>query len=112
MSGGSHSRNKGKVGEREARDVLTERGFDILADTTDGQACCDLIVQKGAHVYFVEVKNRASIDLCATEKQARRQAGKRRWLCMCRLAGYPLTFLVTGTDQLPVIWRGNAAKSG
>lgn len=100
---GNRSRRKGKAGEREAREVLAERDYEVI-DLTDGTAVCDFLAMRRGKTYFCEVKNCADLSLQRFERQARSQAKHHRWMLLCRLAGYPKTFLVTRSDAPPSVW--------
>jgi Holliday junction resolvase len=108
---GKSQRAKGRRGEAEALLVLAERGYTV-ADLTAGVSCEDVLAVKDGIVTSVEVKHRRIVNLADFEKQAREQAKRRRanhWLLMVRLDGYPLTFLVTGSDMTPTVWKGVGA---
>lgn len=105
---GKASRSRGKRGESEAREVLTERGYEVI-DTIDGIGICDIIAERNGRRYHVEVKHCRNIELEKFEAQARRQS-RGSWLVMARLPGYPYCFLVTSAHGVPTVWRGNAAK--
>ena len=103
---GKPSRAKGGRGACEARKVLTSHGYYVEA-LTAGLASHDLTAELDGTTYAVEVKNCAAITLAAHESQAREQGTKSGypWLLMERLAGYPRTVLVTGSDCDPHILR-------
>lgn len=102
---GSRSRDKGKRGERAAKNLLTERDYTILADTTAGLSTDDLVVQSpGGEIISVEIKNTKQIDLPAYIKQARTNAKKLAWMLMCKLDNYS-AWLILGSNRKPVIWH-------
>ena len=102
---GKTSRTRGKVGEREARNVLADRDFDVL-DTSDGLAVADIIATKGGCTYAVEVKHCRLIDLDRFWRQAKEQAKRHhaKPLLMARLSGHPGCFLVVGYTERPTVW--------
>jgi len=111
---GRSERNKGKRGQSEALDVLTERGYAI-AELSAGRACEDLYgMDPHGNAVAIEVKNTAATRWAATRTQARDQARRRgcSWLVMHRVPGHPYTFVVEGADMRPVVWRGagNASR--
>lgn len=56
---GKSTRDKGRRGESEAKRLLAEKDWEILADTTAGLATGDLIAHSpDGLIYDVEVKNR------------------------------------------------------
>ncbi len=105
-------RDKGNRGQREALDVLAERGYQI-AETGTGRKCEDLFgCDPSGHPVSVEVKHHAHTRWDDFRAQARTQAKARKaaWLLMCRLPDHPYTFVVEGDGIEPVVWRGNGAK--
>jgi len=102
---GKQSRDKGKRGERAAKDLLTERDWTILADTTAGLSTDDLVCQDpDGRVVSVEVKNTKMINVPAFVSQARENAKKNPWLLLCKIAG-TRAWLVMGKGRLPGIWH-------
>ena len=102
---GKASRDKGRRGERQAKDLLTSRDFTILADTTSGLATEDLVVQdEMGTIWKCEVKNTKLIDIPKFRKQARDQADKFRWLLLMKIDGTS-SWLVMGKDKSPVVWH-------
>jgi hypothetical protein len=102
---GKPSRDRGKRGEREAKRLLQDRDW-ITDDLHDGAACADILATNpDGRVYVVEVKNCKLVNLPAFKGQAKRQAGKRPWLLMCKLEGSH-SWLVCGTDIRYAVWTG------
>lgn len=107
------SRNKGRRGEREAVNLLTERGWTIV-ELGPGRKTEDIIATDDRGVmYAVEVKNHAIWRLYDWRKQAKEQARKRkcRWLLLARVPMCPGTFYVEGDERTPCVWRCNEALS-
>lgn len=103
--GGKASRSKGRRGESEAKRLLQDRDFIILADTSAGIASDDLIIQtQTGQVLSVEVKNRKGIDIPSFVAQARQNANKNDWLLLCKIHGTS-SWLVMGKNRLPVVWH-------
>jgi len=66
-------------------------------------------------VFAIEVKNHRLIDLGKFLPQARQQAARRKrveWLLACRLAGYPMTFLVLASDGTKAVWDIESTNHG
>jgi len=101
---GNYSRSKGKRAEAEAKLLLQERDYDV-EDLTDGQACADFMAIRHKKVYRVEVKNHAKLDFAGFRRQAKAQAGKARWMLLCRVPDHPGTFYVEASDIPPTVWR-------
>lgn len=104
-------RDKGARGQREALDLLAERGYTVV-ETNSGRASEDLFaLDPVGHAVAVEVKYHEATRWQDFRRQAREQARARRvsWLLMCRLPGHPHTFVVEGAEIAPVVWRGNGA---
>ena len=84
---GKSTRDKGRRGESEAKRLLAEKDWEILADTTAGLATGDLIAQSpDGFIYDVEVKNRVEIHVPDFVGQAMKNAGKKRWMVMAKIA--------------------------
>lgn len=103
MSGGKASRSRGKRGEQRARDLLTERDYEVH-DLTDGTACADFLAIHAGKVWSVEVKNHKSINIPAFCGQARKQAGSKRWMVLAHIEGYA-SWLVLSSGMPPVVWH-------
>ena len=85
---GKSQRSKGRRGETQAKELLTDRDYTILADTSAGVSQCDLLAQcPEGKVWAVEVKNTKSINVSAHRKQAIAQSGKLPWLLLCKIDG-------------------------
>lgn len=100
------SRDKGKRGEREAREILGDRDWTILANTADGIEVEDIIASDPAgQVFSVEVKNTKQIDITAVLKQARNNAAKKKlpWLIMCKIS-QSKAWLVWAKGGHPKVW--------
>ena len=105
-------RAKGARGQREALDVLTERGWQVV-EANAGRATEDLFaVDPAGRPVAVEVKYQAALRWGAFRAQARAQAKARgaAWLLMCRVPEHPFVFVVEGPDFGPTVWRGNGAR--
>jgi Holliday junction resolvase-like predicted endonuclease len=104
---GSAVRNKGRKGEREAKRLLQDKDYTILADTTAGLSTGDLVVQSpDGTTYDVEVKNRRIVNVSQFVGQARKNAGRNKtaWMVLCKLDGTS-SWLVMAKNKLPVIWH-------
>ena len=103
---GKTSRSRGKAGEREARNALTDRDYDVL-DTCDGLAVADIIAERYGVRYAVEVKHCRLIDTERFWRQAKEQAKRHhaRPMLMCRISRYPGSFLVLRDDEPPTVWN-------
>ena len=111
---GLTSRNKGRRGEREAVNILTERGYSII-ELGPGRKTEDIVAADDHGImYSVEVKNHMVWTLCAWRKQAKEQARKRKcnWMLLARVPNHPATFYVESTNHRPCVWRGNGAQEG
>ena len=99
------SRNKGRRGQLDARNLLTSRDWSV-AELNSGTSAedfwaCDLTAGK---TYSCEVKNTVSITT-AHRKQAMTQAAKSKlpWLLMSKIAGTS-SWLVQRQGHDPVVW--------
>jgi Holliday junction resolvase len=102
---GKATRNKGRKGEREAKALLLDRDFTILADTSAGLATDDLIVQDhNGKVYSVEVKNTKSVNVPLYISQARKNSKKNDWMLLCKL-DRSSSWLVFQKNKVPVVWH-------
>ena len=102
---GKLSRSKGRRGETEAKHLLTDRDYTIVADTSAGINSEDLIVADAeGKIISVEVKNRKLIDIQNFILQARTNAKKYPWMLLCKIAGTS-SWLVMGKNIKPVIWH-------
>ena len=87
---GKTTRNKGKEGERLAKQLLRDRDWTIVADTSAGLATGDLIaISPEGVMYDVEVKNRREIQVPVFIGQARKQAEKTKlaWMVLAKIDG-------------------------
>ena len=108
MVAGKSTRSKGRRGETEAKALLTERDWEILADTTAGLATGDLVVRSPeGRVYDVEVKNRVEIHVPHFVSQARRNAGKSEWMVMAKIANTS-SWLCLAKGKKPWVWHTRA----
>ena len=83
---GLKPRRKGRRGESAAKRLLADHDYTILADTTAGLCTDDLVAQSDdGCVWSVEVKNCRNIQVALFAGQARRNAGKKRWMLMCKI---------------------------
>lgn len=104
---GKSSRNKGKKGNREAKNLLLERDWTILADTSDGISTEDLIAKSQyGTVYSVEVKNRKLINMLDFRKQASASAKKTKlpWMILAKICG-TRSWIMWMQGNEPVIWH-------
>ena len=102
---GKAQRAKGRRGETICKQLLTDRDFTILADTSAGVSQADLLVQdEMGTVFQVECKNTKIINVPAYRKQAREQAGRNNWMLLCKIDG-TRSWLVMGKDRDETIWR-------
>ena len=105
--GGRKSRSKGKRGEREARNLLADRDWVILANTADGDECEDIIATcpKGT-VYSIEVKNARLIHVVNFKKQAVTNANKKKlpWMILAKIETTS-SWLVMRKSCKPVVWH-------
>ena len=99
------SRNKGRRGQLEARELLTSRDWSV-AELNSGTAkedfwACDLV---GGKTYSVEVKNTTAITV-AHRKQCMEQAARSKlpWLLLSKIAGTS-SWLVQRQGEKPVVW--------
>ena len=100
------SRNKGRRGQLEARELLTSRDWSV-AELNSGTAkedfwACDLV---GGKTYSVEVKNTTAITV-AHRKQCMEQAARSKlpWLLLSKIAGTS-SWLVQRQGEKPVVWN-------
>ena len=103
---GSKSRNKGKRGERAARDLLGDNDWNILANTADGDECEDIIaIYPSDKLYSIEVKNRKVIDMPSFKKQASTNAKKKKlsWMVMAKIEGSS-SWLIWKQGEKPIVW--------
>jgi len=101
------SRSKGKRGEREARDLLGDNDWIILANTADGSEVEDIIAKNPKDiVYSIEVKNRKVIDMIKFRKQAKANAAKKRlpWMIMTKIEG-TRSWLIWQKGFKPKVWH-------
>lgn len=102
---GLTARRKGRRGESTAKKLLAERDFEILADTTAGIATDDLVAQSpDGCVWSVEVKNCKNLQLAQFVAQAKRNAGKKRWMLLCKI-DQSCTWLVLRKGSRPTVWH-------
>lgn len=102
---GKPSRDKGKKGEREAKNLLADRDFIILADTSAGLSTDDLVIQSPqGHILSVEVKNCKLIDIPRFTAQARQNAKKNAWMLLAKIS-QTSSWLVLQKGEKPVVWH-------
>ena len=102
---GKMARNKGRRGETTCKALLGEYDYTVLADTSAGVSQCDLIAQDMmGTVYAVECKNTASINVRAYRDQAKQQAGKMRWMLLCKIDGTS-SWLVLKQGSKATVWH-------
>lgn len=106
MTGGASSRARGKRGESAARDLLRERDFDT-DDLTDGAAVADFTaIDRNGVAWSVEAKNCKSIDVPRFVAQAKRQAGRKRWMVLAHIEGSS-SWLCLRQGEKPTVWTAN-----
>lgn len=106
------TRDKGRRGEREAKRLLNDRDWEILADTTAGLATGDLIVKSpDGIIYDVEVKNRNIINPSMFVGQAMKNAGRQRWMVMAKIANTS-SWLCLAKSKKPWVWHGKEQQNG
>jgi len=102
---GKAQRSKGRRGETKCKELLTERDFTIIADTSAGVSQCDLIaMDEMGTTWAVECKNTASINVRAYRDQAKTQSGKLPWLLLCKIDGTS-SWLVMGKGRKATVWH-------
>jgi Holliday junction resolvase-like predicted endonuclease len=107
MSGGKTIRDKGRKGEREAKLLLQDKDYTILADTTAGLSTGDLLVRSPDDItYDCEVKNRRILNISEFVGQARKNSAKNKteWMVMAKIDGTS-SWLVLAKNKLPVTWH-------
>ena len=103
---GKSTRDKGRRGESEAKRLLVEKDWEILADMTAGLATGDLIAQSpDGVIYDVEVKNRVEIHVPHFVGQAMKNSGKLRWMVMAKIANTN-SWLCLAKSKKPWVWHG------
>ncbi len=102
---GMRERRKGRRGETTAKRLLADHDYAIIADTASGIATDDLVVQDEAGcVWSVEVKTRKSIEPALFCGQARKQAGKKRWMLLAHIDNTS-SWLVLRKGMRPTVWH-------
>ena len=102
---GMRERRKGRRGETAAKRLLADHDYTILADTAAGIATDDLVVQDDSGcVWSVEVKTRKLIDIPLFRGQARKQAGKKRWMLLAHI-DETSSWLVLRKGMRPTVWH-------
>lgn len=102
---GKPSRDKGRKGQREAKELLADRDYEILADTSSGLSTDDLVVKCPlGKIYSVEVKNTKSINIAAFRKQAITNAKRNPWILVCKI-DQTSSWLVLQKGARPVVWH-------
>ena len=108
---GAATRNKGRRGQCEAKNLLSEHDW-VVNELNAGEQAADLIaVDPDGRAWMVEVKNSAGI-LLAHRKQAMKQAGNKRmpWMLLSHIHGTPC-WLVQRQGMRPVVWEGRNEAS-
>lgn len=101
---GKAQRAKGRRGQRELSDLLTERDWTVR-ELNSGTAVEDfLAVDPDGKVWSVECKNTASINVRKHRSQAIGQAGKLPWLLACKIDGTS-SWLVMRKAARPTVWH-------
>ena len=102
---GLQTRRKGRRGEAAAKRLLADHDYEVLADTTAGLCTDDLVARTvDGCVWSVEVKNCRNIQVTMFVGQARRQAGKKRWMLLCKI-DQTGSWLVMRKGLKPTIWH-------
>jgi Holliday junction resolvase-like predicted endonuclease len=107
MMAGKRTTSKGKMGERLAKELLVDRDWTIIADTSSGLSTGDLIAESPEGTrYDVEVKNRREVHLPAFIGQARKNAEKTKsaWMVLAKLDGFA-SWLVLRKGEKPAVWH-------
>ena len=108
---GMRERRKGRRGETAAKRLLADHDYTILADTAAGIESDDLVVQDAdGYVWSVEVKTRKLIDPALFVGQARRQAGKKRWMVLAHIDNTS-SWLVLRKGKRPTVWHQKEATT-
>ena len=101
------NRDRGKRGEKAARELLADRDWVILANTADGSKVEDMIVNSpDGKIYSVEVKNTKQINIPAVLKQSRENASKKKldWMIMCKI-DQSSSWLIWMKYEQPKVWN-------
>ena len=102
---GMRERRKGRRGETAAKRLLAERDWEVVADTAGGIASDDLVARSpDGCLWSVEVKTRKSIEPALFVAQARKQAGKRRWMVLAHIDGTS-SWLVMRKGMRATVWH-------
>ncbi len=102
---GKAQRAKGRRGEAEAKHMLADRDYTILADTSAGISSDDLVaLSPEGRVVSVEVKNQKSINVPTFLKQCMDNAKKNDWLLMCKIDGTS-SWLVLAKNKRATVWH-------
>lgn len=98
------SRDKGRRGQQQARELLTSRDWRCV-EVNSGTAVEDFIaIDPQGVTWSVEVKNTVAITV-EHRKQAMRQAEANRlpWMLLSHIAGTS-SWLVQRKGEKPVVW--------
>lgn len=102
---GRSQRNKGRRGESTAKQLLTDRDYEILADTSSGLSTDDLVVMApDGKIWSVECKNTKLMDIPKFRSQAIRNAKKRAWMLLLKI-DQTTSWLVLRKAEKPVVWH-------
>ena len=103
------ARAKGRRAEGAFARMLEARGFDVI-DTTCGKEGPDVVtVEESGVVTAWEVKNRNVWTWTAFRKQAKAQAGRKRWALACKVPGNGVWY-VERQGQAPELWHEGAGN--
>jgi Holliday junction resolvase-like predicted endonuclease len=103
----ANARSKGRRGEAAAKNLLKDRDWIIIADTSSGISSEDLIAKcpKGT-IHSIEVKNRKLIDISTFKTQAVKNAKKTTlpWMLMCKIETTS-SWLICRQGEKPTVWH-------
>lgn len=105
------SRDKGRKGQREAKNVLQDRDFNVI-ETNSGTSVEDFVaIDPDGKAWAVEVKNTVSITT-AHRAQAMTQAKARRlpWMLLSKIAG-TASWLVQRQSHRPAVWHESTQRT-
>lgn len=99
-----NARSKGRRGQQQARDLLTERDYSV-AELNAGTSVEDfLAIDTNGNTWSVEVKNTKAITT-AHRDQAMKQGKSRRlpWMLISHISGTSF-WLIQRQGMNPVVW--------
>lgn len=107
---GKSARVKGRRGESEAKNLLTERDWNV-ADLTAGLSTEDLLaIDPNGITWAVEVKNTSNImGIHRLQAMEQAKSRKQRWMLMSHIHGTS-SWLVQRQGFKPVVWSKGEDK--